>query len=247
MEDREIRIFFGIPTVPERMAFANELANEMKIPKQNVFLDAGHNGCLWNKMRIYNHVLSCDEEYTHVCINDDDSIVCKDYTDIVQKIVKKHPKAILTFYNNSIKKAKSPYVRLKNCDLSGTAFVIPKEYLNEYNAFYMKNLARRNFDWEETVTKMFALLNDIEVILIVPNLVNVRKGLKTVARKGNYIQPQSVSWVHDFPEESLNTDFIDEKGTKLFNLHLPKDHILAETCRRKFEAKKAQFENGGSA
>ena len=238
MANEAVKIFFGIPTVPKRRSLAYELADTMKVPKGNVFLDAGYNGCLWNKMRIYKHVLSSDEDYTHVCINDDDSIVCKDYTEIVQKVVEKYPKAILTFYNNYIGSSKSPYVKLKNCDLSGTAYVIPTEYLKEYEAFYIKNLSKIGFDWEETVTKMFALLNDIDVILIVPNLVDVRKGLVTVARKGNYIQPQSSSWVADFPKEYLDTDFIDEKGGSLFNLHLPKGHILIDACKRKFEANK---------
>ena len=235
-----IKIFFGIPTVPERMAFAHELAEAMDVPRQNVFLDAGRNGCLWNKMRIYNHVLCSGENYTHVCINDDDSIVCGEYTRIVQRIVEKHPRAILTFYNNQIRKAKSPYVRMKNCDLSGTAFVIPVEYLQRYDAFYKRNLASINFDWEETVTKMFALLNNIDVLLIVPNLVDVRKGLRTVARKGNYIQPQSVSWVCDFPENLLDTDSIDEKGGSLFNLHLPTGHPMIGVCQRKFAEKKEE-------
>lgn len=114
--------------------------------------------------------------------------------------------------------------------------MLPTRLLNRYRAFYAKRLAPLGFKWEESVTKMFAILNDIEVILIVPNLVTVRKGLVTTARKGKWIQPQSASWVPRFPIEALETDKV-EISTRggLFNMHLPKGCKLEQEILNKWE------------
>ena len=233
MGEDGVKIFYGIPTVIERLKYAKALAKQIGLSEDHIFVDTERNGCLWNKMRIYDMV---PEGYTHVCINDDDAIVCEDYKEIVQKCVEKFPNSILTFYDSEITRSATPFVRRPNCIVAGSGFVLPTRLLNRYRAFYAKRLAPLGFKWEESVTKMFAILNDIEVILIVPNLVTVRKGLVTTARKGKWIQPQSASWVSRFPIEALETDKVEiSMRGGLFNMHLPKGCKLEREILNKWE------------
>lgn len=232
MGDQVTRLFFGIPTVTERFEYAKELAAQ--IGADSIFLDAKHNGCLWNKIRIYDYAIQ--NGYSHACINDDDSICCDNYRQIVQKCTDLFPDSILTFFYNKPIKSQSTFVRRPNCQLSGTAFVMPLKFVPEYKKFYADHLAKYRFDWEETTTKMFALMNDIEVILVMPNLVTVREGLVTTARKGKWIQKPSPHFVQRFPEDRLDANDIkpyDADG--LFNLHLPKGCDTANMIVDKWE------------
>ena len=233
MDDSEIRVFFGIPVVAERWDYAKELAESIGLTKENLFLDSKHRGCLWNKMRIYDHAAKLG--YTHVCINDDDCIVCDNYKSLVLKCVKRFPDAVITFYDNEISHSDTFFIRRPNCQLSGTAFVIPLKFLDDYKEFYNRHLAQYRFDWEETVTKMFCMMNDIDVYLTVPNLVDVREGLVTTARKGKWIQPQSASFTKEIPASQIESREIgtSSKGG-LFNLHLRRECDTAQMILQKW-------------
>lgn len=236
MEDN-IRIFYGIPTVVERWEYATELSTQIGIGKENIFLDKKKKGCLWNKMRIYDYAFV--NGYTHACINDDDCIVCEGYKKIVEKCIKRFPNAVLTFFSNDFAAPKllpSPFVRRLNCELAGAGCVLPIKYFEEYKKFYNCHLAKYKFNWEDTTTKMFCLMNDIPVYLIVPNIVDVRENLITVARKGNWTTKQSLSFSFVFDETLLESPSIYiSRSKKLFNLHLPKGCDTESMILKKWE------------
>lgn len=178
--------------------------------------------------------------FSHVCVNDDDTIVCAEYQRVVEECVKRFPDAILTFFDNRVRRCPTAFLRRKNCELAGAGFVLPLKYLDAYKRFYAVHLAKYGFTWEETTTKMFALMNDIDVILVVPNPVDVRGNLVTVARKGNYTTPQSPSFIRNFPMELLKGGggmVTDGNERRLFNLHLPQGCDTANMIMEKWRLK----------
>lgn len=235
----DYKIAYRVPTVIERMKYARQFVDSIGEPQTIIRLDYERNGCLWNKMEIYKEVMA--NGYTHICMNDDDSIACDGYKTIVNTCVRKFPDAIITFYNHEIRRSfNTPFVRLLNCNCSGTAMIVPVKYLNAYFSFYDRYLAKYNFDWEDTSMKMFALMSDIPVICVFPNPVTVVDGLVTVARRGKYIQPQSGSFVPNFPLELLEINVVETYKCGLFNLHLNDKNPVAIMLKNKWEAVKRE-------
>ena len=247
----EVRIAWRITAVPERLAYAYKTAEMLSLPANCVYLDAFRRGNIWNKFRIYEE-LCAEQNYTHVCMNDDDTIPVENYKEIVETATRNFPDAILTFYKSEAKlsdrRSDTPYVQLLSTDCSGSAMVVPCKYLPDILHFYNTYLKGIGYKWDDTTVKMWALLNDVPVILTIPNLVYCRP-LPSTVRGAHLVQPNGECWTGrriDTAEFDTKECKVMKTGT-LFNLHLPKGHILIDACRRKFEVKKAQLKKGGPA
>ena len=121
--------------------------------------------------------------------------------------------------------------------------MLPLFYLCSYKKFYNAYLRPYKFTWEDTTTKMFALMGNIDVILVMPNMVTVREGLVTVVRKGNYTCRTSLSFRKNFPEEILDSGEVSENiQGGLFNLHLPKNCDTAKMILKRWNDVRRNYE-----
>lgn len=243
-----IKIAFRITAVPERISYALETAQALNLPTDSIYYDKHRRGNIWNKFRIYEE-LKDQTEYTHVCMNDDDTIPVENYREIVEIATRTFPDAILTFYKAEAKMhdrlADSPYVQLLSNDCSGSGLVIPCKYLNSILDFYDKYLRYFNYKWDDTTVKMWSLLNDIPVILTIPNLIYCRPLPSTVRGKHLY-QPNGECWIGQKVdvEQFRTTKLHKMKTGQMINLHLPKEHILNDMCKKKFLDKKEKAKRG---
>ena len=247
-ETTDVKIAYRITAVNERLAYAVETAEALNIPKECIYLDAKRRGNIWNKFRIYEELKNQDS-YTHVCMNDDDTIPVKNYKEIVETATRMFPDAIIAFYKPEARLKDrfedSPYVQLLSNDCIGPGLVIPCKYLNNILQFYNKWLRESNYKWDDTTLKMWTLLNDIPVILTIPNLVYIRP-LQSTVRSKNATQPNGECYIgHEINTEEFNTHKIKVMRTgRMFNPHLPKGHPLIDLCEKKFKENKDKAKRG---
>lgn len=238
----DIKIAYRITAVKERLKYALETAETLNLPKECIYLDSKRRGNIWNKFRIYEELKEQDI-YTHVCMNDDDTIPVENYIEIIEAATKNFPDAIITFYKPESKLSDryddSPYVQLLNNDCLGPGMVIPCKYLNDILSFYNAYLKDIRYKWDDTTVKMWSLINDVPVILTVPNLIFCRP-LPSTVRGAHLVQPNGETWIGrtvDVTQFATNKLKIMKTGS-MFNTHLPKSHFLNNVCKRKFAEKK---------
>jgi len=229
-EDDSMNIAYRITAVPERLD--NAMNQAKSIGFGDIYLDKNHNGNIWNKFRVYKDIIA-DGSYSHVCMNDDDLIMPMNFTDAVECLVQRFPDCIFTFYNSKIGSNIPRIIRLRNHYMNGASCVIPTKYLSGFLDFYENNL--QGFKWDDTSMSIYALLNDIDVLLPCPKLIDVVRMQSTLPmRRGRY-QPCNHGLVYDKLiniEELSNASVIDSRKIRL-NTHLAKDNPIAILCENK--------------
>ena len=222
-------IAYRITAVPERKDNALLEASVAGIPKDCIYMDHNHNGNIWNKFRVYRDLIQTS--YTHVCMNDDDLILPENYKELVQTAVDRFPDAILTFYNSKIWASSPTFFKMQNHYMNGASCVIPTKYLSKFLAFYESEL--NGFRWDDTAMSIYALLNDIDVYLYSPKIVDVIHTLSTLPmRKGRY-QPHNVGYSENVSEKDIeNASIVYQRG--ILNTHL-KDCKVKQMCMAKLE------------
>lgn len=222
------------------------LAEKLNLDDGSIFWDDEGLGCIGNALRAWSAPLKPDE--THLLVLNDDADVIDNFTEIVHKCIEHFPVAIFGFWSNQLryehKTKDSPYIMMKNHNVKGIAFMMPKRYIEGYLKFYDDNLRRLNYQHDDATCRMYAFLNDIPVFSTIPSLVEeLLPQDSSISRTHNSANNYSRVWegrqridpaMFDTKEYSISPAFS-------INTHLKKDDPLQVKIREKMQRRKGMI------
>jgi len=239
-----VKIAYRITAVRSREKYAIALCDSIDEPRSSIMWDEALRGSQWNKNRTIEEVL--DQGYTHVCLLDDDAIVVNNFKGIVQQCVEHFPDAFWTFFSDEThslkdKPASTPYLELFNKNCKGIGLVMPVQHIRPYLEFYEKEFAHKYPKWnhDDTAKKMYCLLNNIRVMMPIPNLIFARQ-IRSAMPTHHNITPNSDCWQgKDLDLRQFDTyEFEVDKVRSMFWVHLDKNEEIVQRCVQKFRRNK---------
>lgn len=157
--------------VPSRRKNIEQNQKKLGVESGNIFYDMQKNGCMWNALRTWGSPTK--EDTTHLLVLQDDVEVVDNFLEVCQVMIDTFPDAIFGLCDRSVtfsdKKEGTPYLKLRRCDVSGQAIIMPVKYINKFIAFYHKNL--KGYPHDDGAIMMFAIINDVEVFTTIPSTV----------------------------------------------------------------------------
>ena len=242
-----MKIAYRIIAVREREGLVKDLLNKINEPETSVFWDEDHNGCMWNVLRVWGSYKDLPEDVTHLCLLADDAEVVNDFKQAVQKCVENFPDAIWTFANypqikGSDRGKFTPYVKIWNCQVRGICYLMPVKLIAGWLEFYEKYLAGiKGWQHDQVTTSLYALLNDIDVMMPIPNLVVGKDVLSVIKghRRLNRNRDMSCWFGRDIDLRQFNTsEFVVSKSRSMFEFHLWNDEEVLIWAKEKIAKKK---------
>lgn len=226
---KNIKIKYALIGVPKRWGNIENLKNDLQLSTSDIYLDKQYRGNIWNKFRALKDFLKTD--YTHICMIDDDIKVVPNFKEAVNAFVEHFPDSIFTFYDFKIGKSECGFIKCFH--VSGAGFILPKQYVAGFLSFY--NTQLNGFKLDDTSLAIYAILNDIPVLLPCPKLIDVMKGYSqsTMSFRKGKENPPNIG----FKDCAVDIEQVIKNGivktNKKINLHLPKDSKIAELCSQK--------------
>ena len=237
-----IKIAYRIIAVRERQDLVTDLLAKLGEPESSVFSDEEHKGCMWNAIRLWKSYESLPEGTTHMCLLADDAEVVKDFKEAVHKCVENFPDCIWTFANypqikGSDRGKFTPYIKIWNHQVRGICYLMPVKLIKGWLDFYEKYLSGvKGWNHDQVTTSLYALLNDIDVMMPIPNLVvgkdvlSVIKGHKRLNRN----RDMSCWFGRDIDLRQFNTcEFVTSKSRSMFEFHLWNDEEVLVLAKQK--------------
>ena len=131
MTAKESKIDVRIFGVPERQDWIDKNREILELPDENIFMDFEHLGCAPTAKRAW--LKKTDKPF--VMVLSDDAELCKDFLSYCEKVVKAHPKKIISLFPfqfirpvpGSRLPKESPYVLTNK--LSGCGIIMKTEYV----------------------------------------------------------------------------------------------------------------------
>ncbi len=239
-----VKIAYRIIAVRERQHLVEELLQKLNEPDSSVFWDEEHNGCMWNAIRLWRSYKDLPEGTTHLMLLADDADVVNQFKDAVQKCVEHFPDCIWTFANypqvNGKERGKfTPYIKIWNHQVRGMCYLMPVKLIEGWLAFYERYLSGvKNWTCDNVTTSLYALLNDIDVMMPIPNLV-FGKDVKSVIKghsRLNRDRDRSCWYGFDIDLAQFNTsEFVVSKCRAGFEFHLWHDEEVLQLAKKKLE------------
>lgn len=243
----EIKVAYRIMAVRERQELVEDLLKRLDEPETSAFYDEEHRGSMWNARRIWGSYKDLPEGTTHLCFLADDADPVNHFKEAVQKCAENFPNAIWTFANrpqvNGSERGKfTPYIKIWNCWTRGICCMIPVHLIEGWLEFYDRYLADiKGWTRDDTTTALYALMNDIDVMMPIPNLVfgrDVKSVIKGHSRL-NRERDRSCWWGYDIDLAQFDTtEYVVSKSRGGFEFHLPEGHELLNLVKKKLERKR---------
>ena len=243
----DVKIAFRVIAVRERQNLVEDLLQKIDEPESSVFWDEEHNGCMWNALRAWKSYKNLPEGTTHLCIMADDADVVNDFKAAVQKCVEHFPECIWTFANypqikGSDRGRFTPYMKIWNKQVRGICYLMPVNLIQGWLDFYEKYLSGvKGWNHDQVTTSLYALINDIDVMMPIPNLV-VGKDVLSVIKghtRLNRNRDMSCWFGRDIDLRQFNTsEFVTSKSRGMFEFHLWNDEEVLLLAKKKIEKMK---------
>lgn len=238
----EIKIAYRIMAVRERQEQVEDLLKKLGEPDTSVFWDEKRNGSLWNAKRIWASYKNLPSDITHICLLCDDCDVVNNFKAAVQMCVENFPDAIWTFANRPQVKGSdrgrmTPYIKIWNCWIRGICCLMPVKHIEGWFEFLERYFGDNpKWSYEDTTTSLYALLNDIDVMMPIPNLA-VGKDVKSVIKghtRLNRNRDMSCWFGRDVDLRQFNTsEFVLSKSRGGFEFHLYNDEEVLVLAKQK--------------
>ena len=127
-----MKLDYKIMGIPQRKENIDILKKQLDLTSDDVFLDTE---CRKNPMWTWKQTarLKVDDDITHRVIIQDDTILCDDFKQFCEYLVKRFPDAIWMLYNHKDLTNRIPkYVVFRpGCCMGGVASIIPIKYIND--------------------------------------------------------------------------------------------------------------------
>lgn len=242
-----IKIAFRVLAVRERESLVSDLLPKIEEPESSVMWDEEHKGCMWNAYRTWKEILALEKYgYTHGCILADDAEVVMNFKRCVQMCVEHFPEAVWTFANNDVTFAErapdTPYINIWSCNTRGICYLMPMDHIRGYLQFYETYLmSYPRWTHDDTTCKMYCMLNDVQVMMPIPNLV-IGKDVDPVIAGHRKCKRDLTCWRgRNIDLAQFNTlKYKVSKCRALFPLHLQDKEPVCQMVIRKFKQKKAE-------
>lgn len=240
----KVKIAYRIIAVRERQALVEDLLKKLGEPESSALYDDERNGSLWNAKRVWNSYKELPEGTTHICLICDDADVVNNFKEAVQKCVEHFPNAIWTFSNRPQVKGdhrgnNTPYVKIWNCWIRGICCLMPVSLIDGWFAFlerYFSDIPR--WSYEDTTTSLYALMNNIDVMMPIPNLA-VGKDVNSVIKghsRLNRDRDKSCWYGYDIDLSQFDTnEYVVSKSRAGFEFHLYDDEEILTLAKKKIE------------
>lgn len=243
----DIKIAYRVIAVRERQDLVNDLLMKIDEPDTSVFWDEEHKGCMWNALRVWNSYKDLPKGTTHLCLIADDADVVIDFKKAVSKCVENFPDCIWTFANYPQVKGRergkhTPYIKIWNKQVRGICYLMPVNLIKGWIDFYEKYLSGvKGWQHDQVTTSLYALVNDIDVMMPIPNLVigkdvlSVIKGHKRLNRN----RDMSCWFGRDIDLRQFNTcEYVTSKARSMFEFHLYHDEEVLILAKKKLDRMK---------
>ena len=243
----EIKIAYRIIAVRERQELVDDLLSKIGEPESSVFWDEEHKGCMWNALRVWNSYKDLPEGTTHLCLMADDADVVNNFKEAVQKCVEHFPDCIWTFANypqikGSERGRFTPYVKIWNKQVRGICYLMPVKLIQGWLDFYKKYLSDvRGWQHDQVTTSLYALLNDIDVMMPIPNLVVGKDVLSVIKghRRLNRNRDMSCWFGREIDLRQFNTiNFVTSSSRSYYEFHLHHDEEVLVRAKEKIDKMK---------
>lgn len=241
----QIKVIYRVMAVRERQEQVDDLCKKLGEENTSIFWDENHNGSMWNAKRIWRE--NIPEGTTHICLLCDDADVVNNFKEAVQKCVENFPNAIWTFANRpqvtgDQRGENTPYVKIWNCWIRGICCLMPVSLIDGWFAFLEKHFADiKGWSYEDTTTSLYALLNNIDVMMPIPNLA-VGKDVKSVIKghtRLNRKRDMSCWYGRDIDLSQFDTkDYVTSKSRAYFEFHLHNDEEVLLLAKKKIDRMK---------
>lgn len=241
---RKVKIAYRIIAVRERKELVEDLLSKINEPETSVFWDEEHKGCMWNAIRLWKSYKDLPSGTTHLCLIADDADVVNNFKAATQKCVENFPNCIWTFANypqiNGKDRGKfTPYVKIWNKQVRGICYLMPVNLIEGWLAFYSKYLMGvKGWQHDQVTTSLYALINDIDVMMPIPNLVVGKDVLSVIKGHKRLNRNRDVScWQgRDVDLSQFDTcEFVVSKSRSLYEFHLYHDEEVLVLAKKKIE------------
>ena len=245
----QIKIAYRVIAVRERQELVEDLLLKINEPETSVFWDEEHKGCMWNVKRIWGSYKDLPEGTTHLCVLADDADVVNNFKEAVQKCVEHFPDCIWTFANypqvNGKERGKfTPYIKIWNKQVRGICYLMPVNLIQGWLDFYEKYLSGvKGWQHDQVTTSLYALINDIDVMMPIPNLVIGKDVLSVIKghRRLNRNRDMSCWFGRDIDIRQFNTsEFVVSKSRSYFEFHLHHNEEVLLLAKDKIEKMKTR-------
>ena len=239
-----MEIEYRILAVKEREDLVSDLVLKLPQDRTQVMWDTEHRGCMWNAVRAWETYKELPAGVTHLCIMADDAEVVNHFDEAVKACVKHFPDCIWTFANypqvkGKHKKRGTPYMKIWNKQVRGICYLMPVDMIPRWLEFYQKFLSdKKGWQHDQVTTSLFALLNDIDVMMPIPNLVVGKDVLSVIKghRRLNRDRDQSC-WQGEEIDltqfDTYNYGVSPSRGG--FEIHLREDELLYKIAMAKLQ------------
>ena len=240
----DIKIAYRIIAVRERQDLVEDLLSKIDEPETSVFWDENHNGCMWNAIRAWKSFENLPEGTTHMCLLADDAEVVSNFKEAVHKCVEHFPDCIWTFANYPQVKGThrgrfTPYVKIWNKQVRGICYLMPVKLIKGWLAFYERYLSGvKGWQHDQVTTSLYALINDIDVMMPIPNLVVGKDVLSVIKghRRLNRNRDMSCWFGREIDLRQFNTvEFVTSPSRSSFEIHLHHDEEVLVLAQNKLE------------
>lgn len=238
----EIKIAYRIIAVREREELVKDLLTKIDEPESSVSWDEDHNGCMWNAIRVWSSYKDLPEGTTHLCLLADDADVVNNFKEAVHKCVENFPECIWTFANypqikGSDRGRFTPYIKIWNKQVRGICYLMPVSLIQGWIDFYNKYLSQvKGWNHDQVTTSLYALINDIDVMMPIPNLVVGKDVLSVIKGHTRLNRNRDMScWQgRDIDLRQFNTtNFVVSKSRSSFEFHLWHDEEVLLLAKKK--------------
>ena len=241
---QEVKVAYRVIAVDERKHLVDDLLSKLGEPQSSAFYDKERNGSLWNASRVWASYKDLPKDITHICLLCDDCDVVDNFKDAVQKCVEHFPDAIWTFANRPQVKgnqrgANTPYIKIWNCWIRGICCLMPVKYIDDWFAFLHRYFGDNpKWSYEDTTTSLFALMNNIDVMMPIPNLA-IGKDVHSVIKghtRLNRNRDSSCWFGHNIDLGPFDTnEFVVSTNRGGFEFHLYKDEEILLLAQKKIK------------
>lgn len=239
------KVEIRIAGVRKRTSEIQDTISRLKLDPNVVRFDDFGEGCLRNKLHIWQGAIPFDHDTTHVCVLDDDAEVVDGFMEIIEKCASRFSRGVFSFFSDKIKEHKyneiTPYVLMRNCNIKGIAIMAPIDIIPLYIDFTESLVQKYGYRHDDGAWRIFSIMNDIPTFCTVPNLVREKDIPSTFAGHG---KTNSVSWQGTrIDAKKFDTNKYIVSDSIGINSHLPKGSVEDVLVKNIIANRKTKWDN----
>lgn len=224
------KVKFQIIGVHERDDMIEDMLKVLGKDKSIVYYDENRNkNCLARILCVLNKY-AYSNEYTHICLLQDDLELCEGFVDIVEMMCETHTNAIINPYNSRLswkdKVEDSPYVRINGCGVYGQCIIMPVKYIQDF-LMWVRECCPLDYPHDDVAVGEYAKRRGIPVLATIPCILQHIAPTSSVLKYNN---PNKISKVYLGRLEPMFENWMSKKYS--ISHHIPNSKSMAEKIKQ---------------